>query len=1592
MRSLYPSRLLVGCALLAGASLSAQTEDPALNNPANYYVYGDTTSFTAIDDPAAVEGDAFEATYGARLQPGNEFNAALEALESVRPVDAPGAVHTVSFRYRAVPGEPRSFILYLTSRPLGVFSGPEFQNAAGANAGYFALNATDDYQTFEATVYSPLEAGVTDEHRMNLSWWLAGANGSIIIDDIAVVTDGAGGGSGGGDGCDEDAVANAATSWNTYGDTEFAVVDDAAAVCEEAFRVAYTGTVNPANAFEAGFQILESASIDDAPGLTHDLSFRYRAEEATEVIFYAVSRADGTFSEDDVQFEEGSYYTLAATTEYQEFSTTVTSPRETAGDYYVYAIFPTSASDVPFYIDDVSLVTQSDGTCDEGPLNNPSLYTSFAGQASGNLVQDEAANCGDAMQILNLGPVKEDRQFDEGWQFGGELPDDVPGNEYRIAFRYRGDAPDNAALYLPSRKNDNTGDETAYFTELNLTTEYQTVVADFSSPRLPGDEGQSLYVAFGIAGLETPLYIDSFSIVQTNETCREGIYSVPDFLTLFNGANGTIQEVDDAAALCNDAIEVCNTGALGGNFDQGVQTVDELRLRDLPGKRFRFQARVRKAGGEPVSTGFYFSSRTEQNDEPEINSGFASVTIGTEYTDVDFEFDSALEPGQSNRFLHWSLGIGAIGECVYLDDVSFTDVTPAREENVTFYVRPDGSNGNTGLGNSPELALETITFALTELQPGDTLAIADGVYSEGNLALEDLDGTAEAPTVIRSINRWGAKIEGTEASGIIFRVASSEHVVLDGLEVYHVGRSTQTNTASGISTPNSSYVTVRNCYVHDCGCGGINGGGGDYYLFERNVARRNARFSPFNCSGINVFQPVQLDEEPGFHIVIRDNVSFGNECRLPFTPLGFTTPTDGNGIILDDFLQTQSFDAGGNPNDPYLAATLIENNLVFDNGGSGIKAFEVDNIVVRNNTSYHNNHVLEEFTPSTAEIAFQSMEGDVIVENNIAVKRFGDNSQAYSFDRKGNDYSFTTTRNIAVGGFREGAPNVQQDGNIIVSEDRQSFVAFAGARDTVETFTSVDDFKQYFGLREGSPAIDYGVAENAPATDLNGAERPQGAGYDLGAYEGIVAPIGDLDPDPFLTAIIERAADAIPVDGIREGFYTGPVQQVTKELGGNPAEPQDRSDISADWRGAYDATQLYVIVEVADQSLEAGDAVTVLVDGDNAKATAFDANDYAFTVAFDGAVTGDGLSASAAAATDRGYNVEVAVPWTLLGVEPADSLRIGIEVIVADVDGDEEAVELAWQSVVEGARTDPSQFGEGLLNEVPPLPPIAAIFDEVTVDGVGDETLWDDIARYQIENVLQTVTGGEGDLAGEWRAGWDSTNLYFLVDVVDDTIVFDNELGAWFQDDGVELYIDADNAKTFGGYDDNDYQIVVRPDGLVFDTKNNLDTSAPQPFASVVETADGYTVEVALPWAALQAEPMSGAFIGLDVHLMDDDNGDTRDSKLSWFAEIDQSFQNAALFGTAFLASREPSSVFESAPSLGEMLVYPNPTSGEVRLETVGSEFVDLQVFDLNGRVVFTQREVASGSQLDLGNLGTGVYVVRATGASTHYAQRLVVR
>ena len=192
---------------------------------------------------------------------------------------------------------------------------------------------------------------------------------------------------------------------------------------------------------------------------------------------------------------------------------------------------------------------------------------------------------------------------------------------------------------------------------------------------------------------------------------------------------------------------------------------------------------------------------------------------------------------------------------------------------------------------------------------------------------------------------------------------------------------------------------------------------------------------------------------------------------------------------------------------------------------------------------------------------------------------------------------------------------------------------------------------------------------------------------------------------------------------------------------------------------------------------------------------------------------------------------------------------------------------------------------------------IAATSAIMQLDGVKD-------AAYGISNIIGKTTIGaplaEADLSGSWSSTWDSEAFYFHVSVKDDAV----GIGApnrW-DNDGIEIYIDGKNTKS-AGYTTSDFSLAyVRNSSVFIDGGRNVNFTALS-FVKI-DNAEGYDLEVRIPFASLNIpKPVNGSFLGLDVHIVDNDNGTNRKGKKAWFTTVDNSWQSPANFGTASLTS-----------------------------------------------------------------------------------------
>jgi parallel beta-helix repeat protein len=373
-------------------------------------------------------------------------------------------------------------------------------------------------------------------------------------------------------------------------------------------------------------------------------------------------------------------------------------------------------------------------------------------------------------------------------------------------------------------------------------------------------------------------------------------------------------------------------------------------------------------------------------------------------------------------------------------------------------------------GRSEKLAFKTITKANEQIKAGDMVYVKNGVYAE-NITIKQ-SGTASSPISFQAFPGHKPFIKGTQDG--TFKVEGN-YIKIMGFEI------TSLIDGSGIHVGNGNHHTqIFKNEIHDSGCGGVSGQETDYLQIESNIIYRNSFRSPFLCSGISIYQAVQFDSKPGFHNIIRGNISFANENKKAKAD---GTVTDGNGIIIDDFRHTQ----GHKKLPKYTAATLVENNIVFDNGGRGIHVFQSDNVVVRNNTAFKNLKSSNLYGTTNGELsAFFS--SNVRFYNNIA---YAANSSRKTLV---NDYSSDNIWDY----------NLFYNGSIFFGSDKSS--GTWGKHNVMNVSPlfvnpSIAINQANFRLRATSPAINAGTSTNAAPTDFTGKPRPAGSKHDIGAYE-----------------------------------------------------------------------------------------------------------------------------------------------------------------------------------------------------------------------------------------------------------------------------------------------------------------------------------------------------------------------------------------------------------------------------------------------------------------------------------------------------------
>ncbi len=410
---------------------------------------------------------------------------------------------------------------------------------------------------------------------------------------------------------------------------------------------------------------------------------------------------------------------------------------------------------------------------------------------------------------------------------------------------------------------------------------------------------------------------------------------------------------------------------------------------------------------------------------------------------------------------------------------------------LAYYVSPTGNDANDG--KTTATAFATLQKAANVVQPGFTVYVMAGTYQNAdyftsnpsqNVLNIQTSGTKNAPIVFTNYPGQSPVIKFNSFYGIRV-IGAVSYLTLSGFEI--IGDAQQVTSSYAISAsygdpltngtgisvtgdPNgvliSTHVTIQNMVVHECPLNGIGVGHSDYITIQDNVTYNNAYWSPFAGSGISVLGLFASDSNTqDYKNFVMRNISHDNYERVPNFQ-AYNLITDGNGILFD------SFNHQGASFAPYLGRTLVANNLLYNNGGAGISAYQSGYLDIVNNTAFAN--TLNMTYPIGQITGYYG--NNLQIVGNIMVPPTG-----------------------KIANTSQGNVNVTVDYNLYFGGSGPQMV---GPHDIIGDPLFVDPTSSNFQLQVNSLAVNTGIVWPYVTTDLLNKPRPGSSGsVDKGAYQ-----------------------------------------------------------------------------------------------------------------------------------------------------------------------------------------------------------------------------------------------------------------------------------------------------------------------------------------------------------------------------------------------------------------------------------------------------------------------------------------------------------
>ncbi len=429
-------------------------------------------------------------------------------------------------------------------------------------------------------------------------------------------------------------------------------------------------------------------------------------------------------------------------------------------------------------------------------------------------------------------------------------------------------------------------------------------------------------------------------------------------------------------------------------------------------------------------------------------------------------------------------------------------VAAGNAHGTTYHVASGGSDANPGTQAAP---FATIQKAANTAVAGDVIEVGPGTYAGARFSRS---GTSAAPIGVRG--QAGAIVSSPGPSNTNrdnLWVFFASWITIEGFEVTGAGRAGIAVQAS--ETSESHGVVLRRNHCHHNSRWGIFTGYAEGILIEDNVTSYSAIEHGIYVSNTS--------DNP----VIRRNVAHHNNASGIQINADPALPGDGiisNAVVEANTAYENGLAGGAAINLASVTFSRIVNNVLYDNHATGIAGWDDgfsisfgthDNLIACNT-------ILQAApTPSgqRSRFAVSLLNGSSrnrlvgnVLHHPSAPSKGSIDIDSSSLAGLDSDY------NVVVSLFAVDETFIGLSAWQALGQDLHSIVASPSA-------LFVDAANHDLHLRAGSPAIDRGTSVAGVTTDRDGAARPQGLAFDIGAYE-----LGGAAPPPAPADLVLGAA------------------------------------------------------------------------------------------------------------------------------------------------------------------------------------------------------------------------------------------------------------------------------------------------------------------------------------------------------------------------------------------------------------------------------------------------------------------------------------